>query len=102
MKTKTQYSLTVLSLLSLMAINYYVSSSTVKYDLKKTEVAKIEEDKKIDKVEIKETSKSIRKKSNSNKIHSDMIVSGPSLFEISRELGVPITTETEEELSYPE
>lgn len=102
MKTKTQYSLTILSLLSLMAINYYVSSSTVKYDLTKKEEIKISEDKKIDKVEIKQSEKQAKKKINKPVIQTEVMVAVPSLFEMSRELGVPITIQTEEELAYPE
>ena len=102
MKTKTQYSLTILSLLSLMAINYYVSSSTVKYDIRKKEETKIVEDKKIDKEEIEEKKKQITKKQNSDRFVSNSTVSSPSLFELSNQLGAPIITETEGELSYPE
>jgi predicted methyltransferase MtxX (methanogen marker protein 4) len=103
MKTKTQYSLTVLSLLSLMAINYYVSSSTVKYDISKKEEVRMGEDKKIDKVEIKETQKQIVKKSAHKKMDAVVRTSAPSLFELSNQLGAPILTETETiELSYPE
>ena len=102
MKTKTQYSLTILSLLSLMAINYYVSSSTVKYDITKKEEIKISEDKKIDKVETKQSEKQAKKKINKPVIQTEVMAEVPSLFEMSRELGVPITIQTEEELAYPE
>lgn len=103
MKTKTQYSLTVLSLLSLMAINYYVSSSTVKYDAHKKEEVKIGEDKKIDKVEIKENQKKTSKRIDRKKPDPESAMQYPSLFELSSQLGAPITTETETtDLTYPE
>jgi protein associated with RNAse G/E len=102
MENKTQHSLAILSLVSLMAINYYVSSSTVKYDLTKKENVKISEDKKIDKVEPKEFAKHARKKINKPIVQEQVVVAVPSLFEMSRELGVPIIIQTGEELSYPE
>ena len=102
MENKTQHSLAILSLVSLMAINYYVSSSTVKYDLTKKENVKISEDKKIDKVESNEFAKQTRKKINKPIVQEQAVVAVPSLFEMSRELGVPIIIQTEEELSYPE
>jgi hypothetical protein len=85
-----------------MAINYYVSSSTVKYDLTKKETVKISEDKKIDKAEKKEFEKRSKKKINRSITQEQSVLSVPSLFEMSKELGVPIIIQTEEELSYPE
>jgi hypothetical protein len=102
MENKTQHSLAILSLISLMAINYNVSSSTVKYDLTKKETVKISEDKKIDKAEKEEFEKRSKKKINRSVTQEQSVLAVPSLFEMSKELGVPIIIQTEGELSYPE
>ena len=103
MKTKTQYLLSTISVIALLAVNYYVSSTTVKYNFSEIKSTASTENKKIDKVEIKEVEKQTKKKSHVSKNKIEEIATVPSLFEMSQELGVPLTVSySEEELSYPE
>ena len=103
MKTKTKYLLSTFSVIALLTANYYVSSTTVKYNFTEVKSTAPIEDKKIDKVEIKGVEKQTKKKSHTLKNKMEEIESVPSLFEMSQELGVPLTVPySEEELSYPE
>ena len=103
MKTKAQYLISTVSIVSLLAINYYVSSTTIKYNFPEAKPVIPTEYKKIDKVEIKGSQNQIARKTNSIKQTHNLMVSAPSLFELSNQLGAPIITNTETaELSYPE
>ena len=103
MKIKTQHILTFGSIISLLAINYYVSSTDIKYRSSRSNFVEQTEDKKIDKVEMEEVKKEIKKKTYSQRKTNEVTMSVPSLFEMSQELGVPlIVSSPEEELTYPE
>ncbi len=103
MKIKTNYILSTLSIVALLSVNYYVSSTTAKYDFPKNKPLSFGEDKKIDKTEVKVVEKQAKKKSYTLKKTNEEIAQVPSLFELSQTLGVPvIVSSLEEELTYPE